>query len=208
MPMKTLIIILPFLLLTSQNFAQCTKGDVNKIRKKIENRGSKTELQDSVLQKLKINNDLIVGYSKFNTTWMHVPSQYFLFAFNKNGCIGYHYIIKKNSINNEKPLTIDSVIIPNQIASMILTTIVNNKAWEIKRNENDSTNIFCVDAINKFNCQISDASYKSLILLTKSSNIVSTFYAPEYFENECCPGNKDRQTFIKCYNVLYGIIKN
>ncbi len=49
MPMKTLIIILPFLLLTSQNFAQCTKGDVNKIRKKIENRGSKTELQDSVL---------------------------------------------------------------------------------------------------------------------------------------------------------------
>ena len=205
--MKTLIIILTFLLFSSHNLAQCTRWNVKKIREKIENMGTKTELQDSMLQILKNRNDLVVGYSTFNTTWMHVNTQYYLFAFNKNNCKAYHYLIKKAPINNEKTYIIDSMIVPNHFARLILTTINKNKAWEIKRNENDSTNIFCEDAAKRFNCLISDASYKSLILLTKSSNIISTFYAPEYFETECCPGNKDRQTFIKCYNALNSLIK-
>ncbi len=50
-------------------------------------------------------------------------------------------------------------------------------------------------------CNRNDVATYHIYIKTKGE-ITKKSYRDIFFNNECCPGNKDRQTFIKCYNAL------
>ena len=53
-------------------------------------------------------------------------------------------------------------------------------------------------------CQIADASTPTIIIVQKKWVSRKIYFAPEYWE-ECCPGNRDRQVFIKCYKAVVSL---
>ena len=70
--------------------------------------GSESLPQDSVLQIIQKESDLVVGYSIHNLAWVHIPIEYFLVSFRGNTCKAYHYVINRVAINQQKRFTIDT----------------------------------------------------------------------------------------------------
>lgn len=76
-----------------------------------------------------------------------------------------------------------------------------NKFWKIKdidngckENEYRNTHNSCTSG--------GSASNFEIILIRKLKISTKNYFNPIFYETECCPGNKDRQIFIKCFNAV------
>jgi hypothetical protein len=84
MPIKLLLLILFLLCFNTRNTAQdCSMKVIKKLEKKINETAEKGLLQDSVMKQIQSLNDLVIGYSQYNTAWRHVPICYYLICFTK-----------------------------------------------------------------------------------------------------------------------------
>lgn len=205
MSLKKISLICLFLFSSMHDFAQKTeRASIKKIIKNINKISKESLLKDSVLLSLQKENDLVIGYSTYNNTWQHVPIEYFLISFNKKQCKAYRYSIKSVTINNEKPNSLDSMNVSKNYCDSILLSFIENKGWKVSSNE-DSNELYCQHLPDSHNCIINDASSKSLVLITKKHIHISRFYAPEYFEYECCPGNENRIRFLNIMRPIVSI---
>ncbi|RYD74657.1 MAG: hypothetical protein EOP53_17880 [Sphingobacteriales bacterium] len=54
-----------------------------------------------------------------------------------------------------------------------------------------------------FTCGIYDAPRYELYLINKGKAMKFKYYVPHHWEQtKCCPGNKNRQAFIKCFDAI------
>ncbi|PWS26574.1 hypothetical protein DHW03_17560 [Pedobacter yonginense] len=79
------------------------------------------------------------------------------------------------------------------------------KAWYI--NDDQIDGVGCAVDKNDFKNQIFDASNIKLTLITKRGIKQLSFYAPQYYEKEVCPGRVGRQVIIKIENLFNAYFK-
>lgn len=195
--MKQNYFILSLMILLFANaFAQENNSSTKKLIKQIDNYLSKkSKPTDSVLRALQKNNDMVIGYSTYSLARAKLPVTYFLVAFKGKKAKAYKYI-RRVVVNNEKKYEFESFAVPDIVSDSILNLVETEKTWEIKCNE-DSEEMLCSHLNKQPVCSmINDAASKGLIIITKRSLNTSSFYAPEYFEYECCPGNDKRKRFL------------
>lgn len=173
--------------------------------KEIEKFSAKLIHPDTVLARLQKENDLVIGFDTYNLAWGK-PPHYLLVAKNGKRWRAYDYIIKEyvkvfmdsTGKQFQEPFTIVNTFeIDSDLADSLFTVFKIQKVWEL--NCNALKEIFeCSHVKNlKYDpCKISDASAVGLLVMTKQFVSSSSFYAPEYYEYECCPGNTDRQRFL------------
>ena len=202
---KLLLSILFLLILNTQNTAQnCSMKSVKKLIKKINETSEKGVLQDSVMKQIQSLNDLVIGYSEYNTSSRHVPVCYYLICFSERKCMAYKYTFRSYSRPGEKFFQLDTLKLVQQTVDSVISNAKNNKPWEIKHSEDTELGGCSHIPVEKIKgCDISDASSKTLILLTRTNHFISNFYAPEFYEYNCCPGNKDRQLFLSTIAPIY-----
>jgi hypothetical protein len=192
--MKSVIII--FFLCFS---VACSAQKLGKIVKEVNRKNQKLLMSDSVLFSIQKENDLVIGYSVYSS-WMTSTTEYFLVGFSKDKSIGYRYSPKLAVMQNEKAYELESFKVPEQNKDSILLIVKRFEFWKMNHSEKDE--IYCPLEQKYFHCMIHDAASNDLIVMTKSRKRASSFYAPEYFEYECCAGDIDRQQFLTLKKVF------
>lgn len=167
--------------------SSCT-AQKNSLEQNIDAPGSKQQLEDSVLQKLQLENDIVIAAAVENYAWVK-SKDYRIIARKNNEWKGYTYHVNLMRNTTEKPVTIINAFVDKQACDSLLQYINENKAWEIK---GDNGKSFCADAGKK--CNINDAPSARLLIITKTSFINPSYYAPDFYER-CCP-EKQRGLFL------------
>ena len=174
----------------------CTAQKMSMV-KEINALNNPAPVEDSVLENLRIQNDLLILSATINTAWVK-STDYRVLA--KNGNEWQGYIYHKNQMpNNKQPARLDKVHVNTMVCDSLLQFINNNKAWQIS---GDSGKNFC----SNNNCMINDAATSQLAYITKQSYTGSTYYAPEFFE-KCCGENKERSLFIAVKQKIAGLFE-
>ena len=174
------------------------KAQKNMLTENINNAADKQPVEDSILQKLQTENDLVIAFAIEKFAWVR-SIDYRILARNNNEWKGYIYHKNLMPNNTGSPTTSSEIKVDKAAADALLNFLTENKAWTIK---GDTENGFCADG-NK-NCNINDAAGSRLWLITKTAAINPSYYAPEFFEN-CCP-EKQRGLFLTITKKIAGII--
>ncbi len=189
----------------------CCNGQSIKSISKYINRNSKSyNVDDSLLVSIKNSNKLIIGFYSFSNSGQHVPFTYFMIGFNKEKAVAYKYSVSKVVINNQPRSVLQSFTISKEISDSLLVLFTGIKNDVLNHEENDSTTEFCSHQTNRDKkniCIIHDASYYNLIAMTKKHVTKSSFYEPQYFEMQCCPGNRQRQAFLSLMNFVKKVVE-
>lgn len=103
----------------------------------------------------------------------------------------------------KKPFDYLEIPIKKRMGDSIYKVFLENKFVKI---ENDNlgcdTSEFKKDSNNHLiSCGWRDAETYHIYLKDKSKLYKKSYY-DAFRNNDCCPGNKDRQIFIKCYNAI------
>lgn len=182
------------------------------IRKIVQNINESSEngmFEDSVIRKIQSLHTLVIGYAEYNTAWVYVPVTYNLIGLTKRKCIAYRYTIFPNSKPNEQSFRLDSIIVTREKIDSIISIVKKNKPWQIKHSDIEELDDCSHIQIEKpINCSISDANSKALFLLTKSHHFTASYYAPEFYEHSCCPGNMDRKNFLATIAPIFLFFNN
>ncbi len=182
---------------------------VKKFVRKINEVSKEYVFQDSVLKQIQSSKDLVIGYSEYNNTWRNVPVCYYLVCFAKRKCVAYKYALRPYTKVGENYFQLDTIDLDQETIDTIITGVKKNKPWEIKHKENDESGECEHVSPEKITfCSISDASSKTLILSTKTHYYLSSYYAPEFYEFNCCPGNKERMLFLSTIAPLFSFFRN
>src|SRR6478735_502072 len=174
------------------------KAQKNMLTENINNAADKQPVEDSILQKLQSENDLVIAFAVEKYAWVR-SIDYRILAQNNHEWKGYIYHKNLMSNNTGSPTTASEIKVDKTAADALLNFLTENKAWTIK---GDSENGFCADG-NK-NCNINDAAGSRLWLITKTAAINPAYYAPDFFEN-CCP-EKQRGLFLAITKKIAGIL--
>lgn len=148
----------------------------------------KQPVEDSVLQKLQNENELVIAFAIEKFAWVR-SIDYHILVQNNNEWKGYIYHQNLMPNNTGSPTTIGETKVDKTAADALLNFLTKNKAWTIK---GDAENGFCADG-NK-DCNINDAAGSRLWFITKTSAINPSYYAPDFYE-KCCP-EKQRGLFL------------
>lgn len=160
--------------------------------------GGKQPIEDSVLQKLQAENDLVIAFAVENFAWVK-SIDYRILAHSNNKWRGYLY--HKNLMWNAtagSPTSMHAVTVDNAACDSLLNYITEKKAWDIKGDTGDG---FCADG-NK-HCNINDASGSRLWVITKNAAINPSYYAPDFYER-CCP-EQQRGLFLSITKKITAI---
>jgi hypothetical protein len=159
---------------------------------------NKEPVEDSVLQRLQSENDLVIAYAVESFAW--VKSINYRVLTKSNG-EWKGYVYHKNLMRNNagSPTTFTTAAVDKAACDALLNYLTENEAWKIK---GDSGNGFCSDG-NK-NCNINDANSARLWLMTKTGVLNPSYYAPDFFEN-CCP-DKQRGLFVSITKKITDIV--
>lgn len=163
---------------------------------KVDAIGIKHQVDDSILQKLQADNDLIIAFAVENFAWVR-SMDFHIITQKNNEWKGYIY--HKNLMKNNagSPTFFNSAVISNVMCDSALRFISENKAWTIP---GDSDSGFCKDG-NK-NCNINDAASLRLLITTQKGVYSSSYYAPDFFE-QCCP-DPQRGLFVSIIKKIQG----
>ena len=185
-------------------FSLITVGQ-KKLLKEFERFSAKLIHPDTVLARLQSENDLVIGFDTYNPDW-GIPPHYLLVAKNGKEWRAYEYIFKEivrvfvdsSGKQYQEPwVMVNTFEIDSDLIDSLFAVFKTQKVWEL--NCNTLKDFFYCSHLknNKYDpCGISDASSVGLLVMTKQYISSSSFYAPEYYEYECCPGNSDRQRFL------------
>ena len=186
--------------------------------KEIELFSQKMTHPDSVLAKIQKENDLVIGFATYNEAW-GIPPSYKIIARKKNKWKAYNYITKSlvrvfidsNGKETKEPsIIVNSFEIPSDFIDSFLIHFKQQKLWKLKCDKTkDFLFIHCTHLSNsKFDpCSIDDAMSVGSLIMTKKFINASSFYAPEYYEYDCCPGNPDRKTFLAIISPIKQLFK-
>jgi hypothetical protein len=155
-------------------------------------------VEDSLLQKLRSENELVIASASENFAWVKSIS-YLILAQNDNEWKGYVYYKNLMPNNAGSPTSVNAVAVDKIACDALLNYITEHKAWDIK---GDSGNGFCANG-NK-NCNINDAAGARLWLITKTGVAAPSYYAPEFFER-CCP-DAQRGLFVSIMQKITAIV--
>ena len=172
-------------------FASC-KAQQNLIIQKIDEAGSNQILEDSVLNNLRNNSDIIIAYAVENFAWAR-KIDYTIIAQTNGEWKGYHY--KRSLMKQDPSQSISSISINKKACDSLVEYISQTNAWKIK---GDGGNNFCTNGSK--NCNINDATSGRLWIITKKTVFNPSYYAPEFYE-KCCP-DKDRALFLSVKNKI------
>ncbi len=176
-------------------FASC-KAQQNLVIQKIDEAGSNQTLEDSVINNLRNNNDIVIAYAVENFAWVRKIN--YLILTQKNGeWKGYQYNVSLLKQNPSQSIV--SANINKNACDSLIAYIMQNNAWTIK---GDNGSNFCTNGSTK--CNINDAASGRLWIITKKTVFNPSYYAPEFYEN-CCP-DKDRALFLSIKNKIQNCI--
>jgi hypothetical protein len=180
-----------FTVLIIAAFASC-KAQQNLLIQKIDEAGSNQVLEDSIINNLRNNNDIVIAYAVENFAWVR-KINYTILAQKNGEWKGYQYNVSLMKQNPSQSIT--SINIKKNACDSLMNFIAQTKAWTIK-GDNDSS--FCANGSK--NCNINDASSARLWIITKKTVFNSSYYAPEFYET-CCP-DKERALFLSIKNKI------
>lgn len=170
----------------------CSTQRIKKIARQVNRNSEYTLSNDSILLSIQKANDLSIGYQVFNKS-RYGDEEFYLLGFHKNNCTAYKYLKKAAVTIGQLPYKLDTFPVSKNNKDSIMTVMKQTKIWALSHDE--KAEIYCPLKKEFSLCNISDAETKKIIVMTKSHQTSSDFYAPEYYEN-CCPGNIDRQRFL------------
>ena len=188
--MKKIKIFL-FTVLIIAAFASC-KAQQNLVIQNIDEAGSNQVLEDTVINNLRNNSDIVIAYAVENFAWVR-KINYTIIAQKNGEWKGYQYNISLMKQNPSQNIT--SVSINKNACDSFIAFIEQQKAWTIKGDNGEN---FCTNGSK--NCNINDAASARLWIITKKTVFNPSYYAPEFYEN-CCP-DKDRALFLSIKNRI------
>jgi hypothetical protein len=157
-----------------------------------------------VLQAIRQSGSLTIGYAEYNNTRKQAPVIYYLISLSKNNCIAYTYTKLYAVKSGNKNFRIDTLEFPALLTDSLPAVLKMNAAWSIKHDETADDDPCSHDDPLKIRvCTIHDASSKVLILSTPTRQVAASYYAPDYYEHTCCPGNPERQRFLNVAGFIY-----
>jgi hypothetical protein len=181
-------------------FVSCKAQKISVVRQ-VDSFGNDQPIEDSVIRRLRENNDLIVAYAVENFAWVRSVN-YLIIASKNDEWTGYWYYV--NLMHNQSQSNVPGNINPaevNQAAcDSLVQFITQTKAWNIR---GDSGQNFCPGS-NK-SCNINDAAGARLWIITQKGLVNPSYYAPEFFE-QCCPGDKDRALFLSITKKIQDLV--
>ncbi len=167
---------------------------------------------DSVLAKFQKESDFVLGYADYNNTWGGKVYYYLLSRKNKKWS-AYLYTIKDviRLDSNGKPLEsfheVRRLDLGKYKLDTILSSLRQNEVWKLRCDERVDFLNPC-PKLSPWNiCSIHDANSRGSIIMTKEYSNASSFYAPEYYEYECCPGNEERQRFLNTIAPIFKLFQ-
>ncbi len=103
----------------------------NSLVSNIETFGNKQPIEDSILQKLQTENDLVISYAVENFAWVR-SMDFHIITQKNNEWTGYIY--HKNLMTNAagSPTSITANNVDKTACDSLLNYITDNKAWTIK----------------------------------------------------------------------------
>lgn len=200
-----------YFLLFSFAITSCIIGQ-KKLLKEIEKFSEKKSHPDSVLAKFQRENDFVVGYADYNNTWSRSVHYYLLVQKNKKWK-AYLYLIRDfiRLDSSGKPLESFQEVKPLDIykgkLDSILSALYQNKIWKLRCDETKDFINPCPKTLPWPTCWISDAGSKSSLIMTKNCYNASSFYAPTFYEYECCPGSDERKRFLSTVAPIESLFK-
>jgi hypothetical protein len=158
----------------------------NSIITAVDQAGNNQPLEDSVLNNLRNDNDIVIAYAIENFAWVR-KINYTIIAQKNGEWKGYEY--ERNLMKQNLSQKISSVSVNKTACDSLVNYIMQNKVWTIKGDNGEN---FCTNG-NK-NCNIFDVATERLWIITNQTVINPSYYAPEFYE-KCCP-DKDRALFL------------
>ena len=189
---------LPFLIIALYGIS-CS-AQKNMLVQQVDNRGNNQIIEDSVIRRLRANNDIVIAYATENFAWVRSIS-YLIITQNNGEWMGYQYYVNlmRNQPLASAPGNINPAIVSAAACDSLLQYLTQHEAWNIK---GDAGQNFCPDGNN--GCNINDASSARLWIITKKGLANPSYYAPDFFE-ECCP-DKNRALFLSITNKIQNIV--
>lgn len=184
-----------FYLLFVITFSSCGHSQALEFQNYLNDHGTEQKLSDSVMRSLQSQNEIVIALASENHAWGN-SAHYLILAKNETEWKGYNYFVNyvQTERENAPPsFNLNPVYIHNNAADSLLQSMMGNRFWEIK---GDEENRCCPDSLSLQNCIIYDAQMSRLWFITKDKILNPAYYAPDFFE-ECCPGNADRKLFLQ-----------
>jgi len=158
----------------------------NSIITEVDEAANNQPLEDSVINNLRNDNDIVIAYAVENFAW--VKKINYTIVAQKNG-EWKGFVYERRFMKQDPSQNINSININKNACDSLIDYIQQAKAWTIT---GDNGTNFCTNSSR--NCNINDAASGRLWIITKKSVINPSYYAPEFYE-KCCP-DKDRALFL------------
>ena len=108
-----------------------------------------------------------------------------------------HYVFEKTDLDDK-------------VARKVIKEFLKNKIWEINPKDDG-----CLESELRRDekgrllaCNINDGFRYELYVIKNGKAMWFHYYEPHYWETRnCCPGNKDRQAFIKCFDAISALFE-
>ncbi len=167
----------------------------------IDKAASNQDVEDSVINQLRNDNDLIIAYAVENFAWVK-SIHYKIIAKKNNEWKAYLYNVNLMKPDVSKSFT--EVKADKTACDALADYIMQSKAWNIKGDQGSN---FCPNG--NTNCNINDAASARLWIIIKRSVFNPSYYAPEFYQ-ECC-ADSSRAVFLSikikiesCANFVQG----
>lgn len=160
--------------------------------KKVNESVANQQIDDSIINMLRSNNDVTIAYAVENFAWAKTIN-YKIIAQKNNEWKAYVYSV---SMMKQNPLKIFNEVKADDAAcNSLVNFITKSSALSI---EGDHGGNFCAD--EKANCNINDAASERLWIITKKSVFNPSYYAPEFYQT-CC-SDSSRALFLVIKNKM------
>lgn len=168
------------------------KAQQSSLIEKIDESTTNQHVDDSIINKLRNDNDVIIAYAIENFAWAKTIN-YKILAQKNNEWKAYVYSVSMMKQNPSK--IFNDVKVDNESCNALIDFISKSSTLNIKGDEGGN---FCPNG--KVNCNINDAASERLWIITKKSVFNPSYYAPEFYE-KCCP-DISRALFLSIKNKI------
>jgi hypothetical protein len=164
-------------------------------------------LTDSIIISFRAKYDLLLISNIEQEEFPHGGHDYFIIGNINENWQRIYYHLKEITPAGEPYYTLRTEPLKNDLANSILSVFTKNKIWNIGgKDEGCVVNVHTNknSVASYYRCSSNPLTHQStLMMITKTKIISKTYRSPEFFEStECCPGNIDRQIFMKCESAL------
>lgn len=194
-----LIVLMAFCSATVSALAQKhTKQHILAIHRQVNKYGEKQLFPDSIIRHMQTGKKLLIGYIVYNNARKEMPTVYYLVILQAKKNIAVQY--KANRIRTAAGtfFTADTLYPANGAIDSLVALTAQLQPWKIRHADTTDADPCNDQGTNMApGCSIADAASLSLMLGTGTHTVQSSYYAPEYYEYECCPGDEERKHFLQ-----------